>query len=56
MKKVATNNTELASQLQETLNGLPSATPKPTQPFDMGDTVQTTKDINKDVDVKKQNY
>lgn len=43
-KQIATNNTELAAQLTSTLNGLPAANPKPTQPFDMGDNqAQTTK-------------
>lgn len=57
MTKVATNTTELASQLQDTLNGLPSATPKATQPFDMGDTAQTTKEtFNVDVKAEEQIY
>lgn len=44
-KQIATNNTELAAQLTSTLNGLPAANPKPTQPFDMGDNqAQTTKE------------
>lgn len=44
-KQIATNNTELAAQLTSTLNELPAANPKPTQPFDMGDNqAQTTKE------------
>lgn len=52
-KQIATNNTELAAQLTSTLNGLPAANPKPTQPFDMGDNqAQTTKQTFEPEEIK----